>query len=598
MRKPWSISTTVRNPERLREFLRVLKKLEGEPFSTENQIKYQELLIQERLYMPTHLPLKYQKYYNDPSEKMPFEVAKEIFELKNYKDPSMRGRQSVNPLNKLGFAIARKTEGPIVITDLGNLFLRGEYDDIGRVFFKSLLKLQFPNPWSRSFSSKDNFNIVPFIATLKLISMLNLKTDRKGLSKVEFSIFVPTLINANQINEYVDRIIKFRSIPVNERERYIQDFLKGFYGKETLSKKDVNDLFDYGDSAMRYFRLTRYFKITMDALGRHWQIDLESSRTEEIKQLLDMYNGKALKFKSIDGYIKYLSDINKPELPWENVENLKKVCISLKDSINNFIKEKNINLNPQQETLLKKDISFLTKPELETYISDIRKLNLEIKLSLQKRLLAHNIDKAKELVYILEQPWKNLRGIHPEQFEKLIAEALKILNDELLIKPNYPVDDDGEPISHAPGGKADIEYFYKRFKGICEVTLDCSNKQWVQEGQPVMRHLRSFEDQYKDDLNTFCLFIAPKIQNDTYSTFWFSVKYEYDGKAQKIIPLTTKQFASILKKLIKYLEKGEKFSHKELYNLYKLLIEETKKLQGYSQWAQTIPKVIDKWERI
>lgn len=28
MRKPWSISTTVRNPERLRDFLKVLQQLE------------------------------------------------------------------------------------------------------------------------------------------------------------------------------------------------------------------------------------------------------------------------------------------------------------------------------------------------------------------------------------------------------------------------------------------------------------------------------------------------------------------------------------------------------------------------------------------
>jgi hypothetical protein len=52
MKKPWSISTTVRNAERLREFLRVLKKLEGQNFNTDNQIKYQVLLIQERLYKP------------------------------------------------------------------------------------------------------------------------------------------------------------------------------------------------------------------------------------------------------------------------------------------------------------------------------------------------------------------------------------------------------------------------------------------------------------------------------------------------------------------------------------------------------------------
>jgi hypothetical protein len=44
----WSISTTVRNPERLVPFLRVLKKLEGVNFTKDIQMKYQILLIKEK----------------------------------------------------------------------------------------------------------------------------------------------------------------------------------------------------------------------------------------------------------------------------------------------------------------------------------------------------------------------------------------------------------------------------------------------------------------------------------------------------------------------------------------------------------------------
>ncbi|MBN1392020.1 MAG: hypothetical protein JW947_04365 [Sedimentisphaerales bacterium] len=45
---PWSISTTVRNPERLRPFLKVLKRIEGEIWDNNTQCKYQTLLIQEK----------------------------------------------------------------------------------------------------------------------------------------------------------------------------------------------------------------------------------------------------------------------------------------------------------------------------------------------------------------------------------------------------------------------------------------------------------------------------------------------------------------------------------------------------------------------
>lgn len=82
MKKPWSVSTTVRNPERLRSFLRVLKKLEGQSFDTNTQIKYQILLIQERIYKPQNIPLKFIKYYEEIETNIPYEVAEEFSMLK------------------------------------------------------------------------------------------------------------------------------------------------------------------------------------------------------------------------------------------------------------------------------------------------------------------------------------------------------------------------------------------------------------------------------------------------------------------------------------------------------------------------------------
>jgi len=108
MKKPWSISTTVRNPERLRDFLGVLKTLEGEPFNSKNQIKYQILLIKNKFYRPNNLTKEQKEYFDDIEKVTPFSVAKEIFNAQKYKDPSMRGRNSVAPLNKMGLCIAKK----------------------------------------------------------------------------------------------------------------------------------------------------------------------------------------------------------------------------------------------------------------------------------------------------------------------------------------------------------------------------------------------------------------------------------------------------------------------------------------------------------
>ena len=110
MRLPWSISTTVRNPERLRSFLKILKILEGESWNSGTQAKFQILLIQHKIY-----GFGSQQFYNsltssqiklmDNPIPITFKQAESIFRSKKYVDPAMRGRQSINPLEKLGLVI-------------------------------------------------------------------------------------------------------------------------------------------------------------------------------------------------------------------------------------------------------------------------------------------------------------------------------------------------------------------------------------------------------------------------------------------------------------------------------------------------------------
>ena len=130
---------------------------------------------------------------------MSFAKAREIFnhmvsrskELRN--DLGLRGRTSVAPLTKMGLATAKKTTGAIVITDLGNAFLKGKVD-IGDVYFRFFIKWQIPNPVSNDYAGDGTYNIKPFIGTLHLINQVNLKEIKrgknpKGLSNEEFALF-------------------------------------------------------------------------------------------------------------------------------------------------------------------------------------------------------------------------------------------------------------------------------------------------------------------------------------------------------------------------------------------------------------------------
>ena len=59
-----------------------------------------------------------------------------IIAAKNYNDFSMRGRQSINPLTKFGFAFI--DDGVLRITDLGRKLIASEKDS-GDAFLKSFI---------------------------------------------------------------------------------------------------------------------------------------------------------------------------------------------------------------------------------------------------------------------------------------------------------------------------------------------------------------------------------------------------------------------------------------------------------------------------
>lgn len=590
---PWSMSTTVRNPERLIDFLKVLKQLEGLDFKTDNQIKYQVLLIKERLYRPTEIPSVYKFLIDDPTKEISYEVAKNIFEHQDYEDPPMRGRQSVNPLNKLGFSIAKDTAGTVKITDLGNLFLSPD-SDIGCIFFKSLLKLQFPNPWSDDFTAKKGFDVRPFSAVLHLIK----KT--KKLSRDEFSFFCPTLIHFKDIDKYAKYIANLRSLKSkSESDKFIKKFLKDFYDTKALARLQVNNLFDYGDNAMRYFRLTKYFRVIKQPLGR-WVIELEPARMKEIDQLLALYDGSAIKFKSTEEYLDYLSDIDRPELPWESnrdksIDIASSLINMIKEEFKRLVGEPRAKMAKEYESLASADLNALDIRELRKFIEQLRHFRFAINQLDRDNALRKNINTLRDILSIFRDK-KRFRDLEPVEFEFMISQCLKIINDELEIKPNCILDDDGNPIGFAPGNKADIEGYYGSFNSIFEATLDVSRHQVYRESVPIMRHLKDFE-KINTDKPAFCVFIAPKVHSDTINYFWYSVKYGFEGKKQGIVALDIYHFMEILEFFIDIIQKKKKFTHNDLKTLFDLIVSNATDKESSTSWFTDVPKNIKDWQR-
>ncbi len=588
-----SISTTVRNPERLPDFLKVLKQLEGQSFSKDNQIKYQILLIQERLYKPSNIPEEYFSIFNDATKEIPYEVAEKTFHYQDYVGSSIRGRQSANPLNKLGFAIAKESLDKIIITPIGNMLLK-ENADVSNIFFNCILKLNFPNPLdTREFTEKKGFNINPFAALLHLLS----KVD--SLTQTEFSIFIPTLIHFKDIDKYADLIFKFRKLKtVEDKDIFECSFFKEFYKVAELDDEQLNNPFEYGDNLMRYFRLTKYFRVEKSTMG-DWRILAEPTRKNEIAQLLTLYDGSAERFSSIDSYLSYISDENKPVLPWKrDLSKLKEITYSLKDIITSdfnqltsTLKEK---ISGKYKSITKTDIETLDSDRLEKINSELRALRLEIIQLSSNYSLRKNLLELNKILNIFKDK-KLFRAIDPEEFEFLISKCLQVIDDEIKIAPNLLFDDDGKPIGHAPGNIPDIECFYHSFNCISEVTLDSSRQQVYRESMPIMRHLRDFETA-NSNKPAYCIFVAPKVHNDTVEYFWVSINHGFQGKKQKIVPLSLVNFINILDIYTKIIKDGREFNHKHLMALFDLIVEEGATNSSSIAWLENINNIIEEWK--
>lgn len=593
----------VRNPERIQPFLEVLKEMEGEEFNEDGQIKYQVLLIQNRLYEPFNLPAELQRLYETLEDKMSYSDALSIFEFMKREssiladDPGVRGRTSVAPLTKMGLAVAKKTSGPTVITDFGNALLEKKID-LGEAFFRFLLKWQLPNPESSGYKKEDGYDIKPFVGVLHLVQEVNRlmiaeNKKPKGVSREEFNIFGPTLINHEDIEEYAKKILEMRRERKNLNDRsqkqYINEYRNrwaaGFIQSNDPQKiaKFVADLKDYGDSAIRYFRLTQYVIIR----GSGYYIDLEPRRAIELGALLSGDDSEALDTFDASTYFAYLSDSAQPILPWETGPQLMSIAKEVFDDLARY--EVKLSLSPKYDS----QFDEMKDSDLKTLIAEMRAYRRELQEEVN-RVASQSTESIKEYVSALH----NIRSQDnpPLALEKYTALALHALNDAIKIQPNYPVRDDNEPTFTAPAGVPDIECVYESFSSIAEVTMLTNRSQWYNEGQPVMRHLRDFED-VNSDKSAYCLFISPGLHRDTINTFWSSVKHEYEGSKQKIIPLTIDNFSLILATLIHCKELNKPFTSLHLVTLYDAIADSVGTCQNAGEWIEAIPGIINGWQK-
>ena len=551
MPEVWSINTTVRNPERLQDFLRVLSEFEGQVFDNDAQAAYQKALVKNKLYKPNGTPEHLKLEYENEGEPFNDQDTEEIFST--IKDPDLRGRTSVSRCNQMGLAIALKSEGPVVITDLGRDFLENDFSKDENFFFNYFVKWQLPNPLEDGYN---DFDINPFLATLYIINKVNDLEEqrgnkRKGISKNEFALFIITLRDYRRIDDVCESIIQFRddskrAPDQNEffKEKLNEKAIKVFdvHIQKDITKK-ANNLQDYADSAIRWFRKTQYIMYR----GAKRYVDISPSRLEQAKQLVNNLPLSSNHYRDKESYRQYLVNKDLPLLPWEgDLETKKRIIINIGNLIDETQKDIDSNFPG------KRIHDFPTTPVFSPGIrlDDLRQMEVEYRqhydiinneLRTLKESDLKNLNKyIKELNALGNLTKNSNRQNAPLCLEWYTSLSLMALDDSIEIKPNIVKADDGLPLFTAGGGLADIECYYESFNLIVEVTLIKSRAQVQNEVLPVSRHYSDMVEKH-DDKPCYCLFLAPLIHRDAMNQFYFFINRGFEGKELKLIPLTINQ---------------------------------------------------------
>ena len=582
----WSISTTVRNPERIPDFCLAVGQIEGQPWNKQTQLEFMYELIRCRYYSPQNMTDDQQEKFDNPEYQLSKREAKQIFDTQNYQDPPMRGRTAIAPLRDIG--VVRLGQS-VELTPLGKALVDEELT-LQDVLLNYCLKWVVPTPEHRVFSEQNGFNIRPFVGSLALIQRVNTiwaKTGNQpvGLSREEFENYAPTLIDFNFIDNYAQKIIDARVAVRSKKsaadklaisEQHVLKHLRSCLESGEVTQTHRNNLKDFGDNAIRYFRQTGF--IEYRGAGKY--IDISTVVVPQVEMLISHELYKPIKFESADSYFDFVSNVDSFTPPWADDEHLKSVKVHLRE----VLKKEGVDV---VDVSTKGQKTFNKVRGEDNEIRELRKAVVQSRLNGLKKQSRNS-----EFVQGLVDEYSGLLGRtyggylpKPVALEFNTFKTFLTLNDAVSVKANYPMGDDGEPISTAPGGATDLICEYKDFVLSVEVTMSRGNTQWVMEGQPVQRHLRTIEDEFSKP--AYALFLAPKLHADTVETFWIANVHGYQGSQQRIIPLEMATWCDYLIQKKSQLVGGNYF-HSELKKFLNDGLPSAKQYSNSLEWKQRI----------
>lgn len=475
--KPLLFTTTVRNPERFKDFLAILFHYNGEILTNELTQEIAGELIKNGLYTPTSIDYSVKAKLKEGVLLEDNEVQTILRDNpQNHKEAGFdygwpsRFDTWFKFAKELGFVFYKNNER-IKFSDLGKRLIddkHPEYENF--VFLNAFVKYQRNNPFRRVMNEN-----IPLLLLLNVIKDLNNDPEYNdtGIARHELPLVIYW---KDQDHKALYRRIKQLRLEhgYNPSSEVIVDICREeiMNGKDKV-RSDKSLVVDYPDEFIRKMRLTGV--ISIRGGGRF--VDINRNEQKKIDYILNRYS-EYKKFDSEEEYFQYSSSVDE-ELFGESETKLSK---------------------KQKQEYLEKWVTYFDWEQIKIELS---------------HLSNGRFSEDDTLRYLS----------NPVRLEFLTALAVKSKYPDIEVVPNYPIDDEGIPTSTAGGigNKGDIECYQSSRGALIEVTMSAGRNQTVMEVWPIVRHLEEFR---KEVEKATCYFIAPSMYEDSIRQINFVLEKE------------------------------------------------------------------------
>lgn len=451
------------------------------------------------------------------------------------KDPALSARDRITRAPKaLGFVDLKPV---IALTDAGKRLVSGKRTE--EVILRQLLKFQLPSPYHTAPDNGVIYWVRPYLELLRLVDTLGKVTFDEVMA------FGMQLTDWHKFNDIVCKITAFRKGKAEHQGQYKRFFrqtidgeIRLIYAQEirsgrtaTRESKDRSEamfietkrrnLHDYTDACFRYLRSTGLVAISYK--GRSLSIMPDKQR--EVDYILQNIERDPVYINDVDAYKQHLFDGTAPRLLTDNSVHLMEYIM-------------------QASKYTRSELVCMSLDELKDLREKIVEDNRNSIISAQIKELKSYAQYSEVIDTYNEIIADSLYDV-PLMLEWNTWRAMTMINGG-NITGNFKVDDAGQPMSTAQGNLPDIVCDYGDFDVTVEVTMQCGQRQYDTEGEPIARHL----GKHKRDTNkeTFCLFIAPRINPASVAHFFTLSKVNvahYGGKAT-IVPLELDTFMKMI----------------------------------------------------